>query len=1203
VGRTEELRGLLDERVVVLDGAWGTMLQGAGLTPDDYRGDRIGGDHEKDVTGDPDLLNLTRPDVILDVHRQYLDAGADITTTNTFTATSIGQADYGLEGLVREMNVQGARLARQAADEYGNRFVAGSVGPLNVTLSLSPRVEDPAYRAVTFDQVKAAYAEQIAGLAEGGVDLLLIETIFDTLNAKAAIAAAREVAPELPLWISVTIVDLSGRTLSGQTVEAFWRSIERAEPLVVGVNCSLGAEEMRPHVEDLARIAGTYTACHPNAGLPNAFGGYDQTPDEMGVKLGDFAAAGMVNAVGGCCGTGPAHIARIAEAVRGTAPREVAAPGPATRYSGLEPFEIGRDTGFVMIGERTNVTGSKRFRKLIEAGDHQGAVDVALEQVRGGANLLDVNMDADLLDSEREMTTFLNLIATEPEVARIPIMVDSSRWSVLEAGLKTVQGKGVVNSISLKEGEEPFLEQARRIRDFGAGVVVMAFDEQGQADTADRKVAICGRAYDLLTQKAGFAAEDIIFDPNVLAVATGIAEHNGYAKAFIDALPRIKERCPGARTSGGISNLSFSFRGNEVVREAMHSAFLFHAVKAGLDMGIVNAGQLAVYEDIPADLLELVEDVLFDRRPDATDRLVSFAENVKGEGTKREVDLSWREAPVEQRLSHALVHGIVDFIEEDTEEARQRLPRPLDVIEGPLMDGMKIVGDLFGSGKMFLPQVVKSARAMKRSVAYLEPFMEAEKEKALAEGRVEADRGQGKVVLATVKGDVHDIGKNIVGVVLGCNNYDVVDLGVMVPAAKILDTAIAEGADAVGLSGLITPSLDEMVSVAKEMQRRGMKLPLLIGGATTSRQHTAVRIAPAYDQTTVHVLDASRVVGVVSDLLDAERAGALAISNAEEQQRLREQHERKQRAPMLTIEQARANRETVPFDDLPVPAFTGVRVLEPGLAELRAMIDWQFFFLAWELKGKYPAILDQPVARELFDDGNRLLDKIIADGLLRARGAYAFWPAHSEGDDIVLDDGEVRFPMLRQQTAKPQGRPNRCLADYIAPAGDHLGGFAVTVTGAEELAAQFEADNDDYRSIMVKALADRLAEAFAEYAHLQARRDWFEPDADPKLEDLHAERFRGIRPALGYPASPDHSEKKDLFDLLGADRLGIGLTESYAMTPAASVSGLIFAHPSARYFTVGRIGRDQTEDYAARRGLALPEIERWLRPNLAYETE
>ncbi|NKZ02892.1 methionine synthase [Actinomadura latina] len=1193
------LRELLEQRIAVLDGAWGTMLQGAGLKPEDYRGDRIGDDHAKDVTGDPDLLNLTRPDVILDVHRQYLDAGADITTTNTFTATSIGQADYGLESLVHEMNVQGARLARQAADEYEGRFVAGSVGPLNVTLSLSPRVEDPAYRAVTFDQVKDSYAAQIAGLAEGGVDLLLIETIFDTLNAKAAIAAAREVAPDLPLWVSVTIVDLSGRTLSGQTVEAFWRSIEHAEPLVVGVNCSLGAEEMRPHVKDLARIAGTYVASHPNAGLPNAFGGYDETPEETSALLRDFAESGMVNLVGGCCGTGPAHIAKIAEAVRGVAPREVARPAKASRFSGLEPFEIGADTGFIMIGERTNVTGSKRFRKLIEAGDHQAAVDVALEQVRGGANLLDVNMDADLLESEQEMTTFLNLIATEPEVARIPIMVDSSRWSVLEAGLKTVQGKGVVNSISLKEGEEPFLAQARRIRDFGAGVVVMAFDEAGQADTADRKVEICGRAYDLLTREAGFPAEDIIFDSNVLAVATGIEEHNDYARAFIDALPRIKERCPGARTSGGISNLSFSFRGNEVVREAMHSAFLFHAVRAGLDMGIVNAGQLAVYEDIPAELLELVEDVLFNRRPDATDRLVSFAENVKGKGTVREVDLSWRDAPVAQRLSHALVHGIVDFIEDDTEEARQQAARPLDVIEGPLMDGMKIVGDLFGSGKMFLPQVVKSARAMKRSVAYLEPFMEKEKEEALRAGRVTEDRGQGKIVLATVKGDVHDIGKNIVGVVLGCNNYDVVDLGVMVPAAKILDTAIAENADAVGLSGLITPSLDEMVSVAAEMERRGMRLPLLIGGATTSRQHTAVKIAPAYEATTVHVLDASRVVGVVSDLLDEDRAAALATANREEQARLREQHEKKQRRPMLTLEQARANREKVDFTDLPTPAFEGARIVQPPIAAIREMIDWQFFFLAWELKGKYPAILDQPVARELFDEGNELLDQIVADGSFEASGAYAFWPAHSEGDDIVLPD--ARFPMLRQQTSKPEGRPNRCLADYIAPSGDHLGGFAVTILGAEDLAAKFEEQNDDYKAIMVKALADRLAEAFAEYIHLEARRAWFEPDAAPEMADLHAEKFRGIRPALGYPASPDHSLKRTLFDLLDAGRLGMKLTESYAMSPGSSVSGLIFAHPASRYFTVGRIGKDQVEDYAARCDLPVAEVERWLAPNLSYD--
>ena len=1156
------------------------------------------------MTGDPDLLNLTRPDVVLDIHRQYLAAGADIITTNTFTATSIGQADYGLQALVPEMNLRGAQLARQAADEAGGKFVAGSMGPLNVTLSLSPRVEDPAYRAVSFDEVYAAYAEQAAALAEGGVDLLMIETIFDTLNAKAAMAAARAVAPHLPLWISVTIVDLSGRTLSGQTVEAFWRSVEHADPLVAGLNCSLGAAEMRPYVTELSRLVGTYTACHPNAGLPNAFGGYDQAPEQTARLLGEFAAAGLVNIVGGCCGTTSAHTARIAAAVAGLQPRPLPAPLARSRFSGLEPFEIGPDTGFVMIGERTNVTGSKRFRRLIESGDQAGAISVALEQVRGGANLLDVNMDADLLDSEQAMTTFLNLVAAEPEVARLPIMIDSSRWRVLEAGLKCVQGKGVVNSISLKEGAGSFLEQARRIRDYGAGVVVMAFDEQGQADTAERKVAICARAYDLLTRQVGFPPEDIIFDPNVLAVATGMAEHNGYARAFIDALPLIKQRCPGARTSGGISNLSFGFRGNDVVREAMHSAFLFHAVRAGLDMGIVNAGQLAVYQDIPADLLELVEDVIFDRRPDATDRLVAFAETVRGPGAVRTVDLSWREAAVEQRLSHALVHGIADFIEADTEEARQRAPRPLDVIEGPLMDGMKVVGDLFGAGKMFLPQVVKSARVMKRAVGYLEPYMEAEKEQARQQGQADERRGQGKIVLATVKGDVHDIGKNIVGVVLGCNNYEVIDLGVMVPGTAILDAAVAEGADAVGLSGLITPSLDEMVSVATEMQRRGLKLPLLIGGATTSRQHTAVRIAPAYDGATVHVLDASRVVGVVSDLFSDDRAEVLAAANRAEQERLREQHERSRRQPLLPLGQARANRERVPFDDLPVPAFTGVRTVRPDLKALRAMIDWQFFFLAWELKGKYPAILRQPAARELFDDANILLDRIIADGTIRAHGAYGFWPAYSEGDDILIDPGrdQVRLPMLRQQTAKPEGRPNRCLADYLAPAADHLGAFAVAIHGAEELAASYQEDQrDDYQAIMVKALADRLAEAFAEHIHLQARRDWYEPDADPAIEDLHAERFRGIRPAFGYPASPDHSLKRILFGLLGAGQVGMALTESCAMTPAASVSGLLFAHPSSRYFTVGRIGRDQAEDYARRCGISLTEAERWLRPNLAYE--
>ncbi|MFC4858665.1 methionine synthase [Actinophytocola glycyrrhizae] len=1201
MSKENALRALFDERIAVLDGAWGTMLQNASLQPEDYQGDRFG-DHTHDVTGDPDLLNITRPDVVLDVHRQYLAAGADITTTNTFTATSIGQADYGLQDHVREMNIEGAKLARQAADEFGGRFVAGSIGPLNVTLSLSPKVEDPAYRAVTFDQVKATYAEQISALAEGGVDVLLIETIFDTLNCKAAVAAAHEVAPDLPLWISVTIVDLSGRTLSGQTVEAFWRSVAHANPLVVGVNCALGAEEMRPHVAELARLADTYVACHPNAGLPNAFGGYDQTPDEIGALLGDFADAGMVNIIGGCCGTTPPHIEKIAQAARGRTRRPFPAVEQRTRFSGLEPFEIGADTGFVMIGERTNVTGSAKFRRLVESDDFQGAVDVALDQVRGGANLLDVNMDADLLDSEQAMTTFLNLIATEPEVARIPVMVDSSKWTVLEAGLKCLQGKGVVNSISLKEGEESFLAQARRIREYGAGVVVMAFDEQGQADTADRKVEICGRAYDLLTRQAGFPPEDIIFDPNVLAVATGMAEHNGYAKAFLDALPRIKERCPGVHISGGISNLSFSFRGNNVVREAIHSAFLFHAVQLGLDMGIVNAGQLAVYEDIPKDLLELVEDVLFDRREDATDRLVSFAENVKGSGTKRVVDLAWREGTVQERLSHALVHGIVDFIEDDTEEARQQYPRPLQVIEGPLMDGMKIVGDLFGSGKMFLPQVVKSARVMKRSVAYLEPYMEAEKERLRLEGKIDTGRGQGKVVLATVKGDVHDIGKNIVGVVLGCNNYEVIDLGVMVPAAKILDTAIAESADVIGLSGLITPSLDEMVAVAAEMERRGLKLPLLIGGATTSRQHTAVRIAPAYSNSTVHVLDASRVVGVVSDLLDTDRAEALDKRNREEQDKLRVQHENKRRQPLLTLAAARANREVVSFDDTPTPDFTGLRVVEPTIAELREMIDWQFLFLAWELKGKYPAILDQPVARELFDDANTMMDQIIADGSLTARGVYGFWPAASDGDDIVLASGE-RFPMLRQQTQKPEGRPNRSLADYVAPSGDHLGGFAVAIHGAETLAATYEAQNDDYRAIMVKALADRLAEAFAEHIHLAARRSWFEPDAQPELADLHAERFRGIRPALGYPASPDHSEKELLFTLLDAGSLDIGLTDSYAMTPAAAVSGLIFQHPGSRYFTVGRIGKDQVVDYAARRGMTVEEIERWLRPNLAYDPE
>jgi 5-methyltetrahydrofolate--homocysteine methyltransferase len=1189
----EKLEAILGERIAVLDGSWGVLIQREVRGEEAYRGERFR-DHPRDVAGDPDLLNLTQPEIVRDIHRSYFEAGADIASTNTFTATRIGQADYALEDYAAEMSLAGARIAREVADEYGG-LVAGSIGPLNVTLSLSPKVEDAAYRAVTFDQVVETYAEQMAALRDGDVDLFLIETIFDSLNAKAAIVAARESAPEVPLWLSFTAVDRSGRNLSGQTVESFWVSVEQAKPLVVGVNCSLGATEMRPFVEDISRVATTWVACYPNAGLPNEMGTHDEQPADTSRLLGEFARDGLVNIVGGCCGTTPEHTRAIKAAVDGVAPRRVPSPPRLSRFSGLEPFAITPDTNFVMIGERTNVTGSARFRRLVESGNYQQALEVALEQVRGGANLIDVNMDADLLDGVEAMTTFLNLVATEPEIARLPIVVDSSRWTVLEAGLKCLQGKGVVNSLSLKEGEESFLEQARTVLGYGAGVVVMAFDEQGQAETVERKVSICERAYNLLVDEVGFAPEDIIFDPNILAVATGIEEHAEFAKAFIAALPLIKERCPGVKTSGGISNLSFSFRGNDRVREAMHSAFLYHAIAAGLDMGIVNAGQLVVYEDIEPELLERVEDVIFNRRDDATERLVEYAERVRGEGTRRERDLSWREAPVEKRLEHALVHGIVDFIEEDAEEARQKLARPLDVIEGPLMAGMKVVGDLFGAGKMFLPQVVKSARAMKRAVAYLEPYMEAEKE---AGG---APRVQGKVVLATVKGDVHDIGKNIVGVVLGCNNYEVIDLGVMVPGDTVLDTALENGADVVGLSGLITPSLDHMVDVAHEMERRGLSLPLLIGGATTSRQHTAVRIAPQYSQPVVHVLDASRVVGVVSDLLDPERRRRLDAENRDDQERLRDQYAERERKPLLPIEEARANRQQLPFDDLPTPAFTGVRVVEPELSTLREYIDWQFFFHAWELKGKFPAILEQPAARELWDDAQELLEEIVSNKLLQARGVYGFWPAASDGDDVVLADG-TRFCFLRQQSAYGDSRPNRGLADLVAQAGDHIGAFAVTAgIGVDELAARYEAEHDDYRAIMVKALADRLAEAFAEYMHEVARRDWYETGRKLSSEELAAERYRGIRPAFGYPACPDHSEKRKLFDLLGAESIGIELTESFAMTPAAAVSGVYFAHPDSRYFSIGRIGRDQVEDYAVRKGVPLAEAERWLRPNLAYE--
>jgi 5-methyltetrahydrofolate--homocysteine methyltransferase len=1221
-----ELERVFAERILVIDGAMGTMIQTRQLTEQDFRGERFR-DHPHDLRGDNEILVLTRPDVIREIHDAYLAAGADLIETNTFSATRIAQADYGMQELVAELNREAARIAVEAAAEWSKRtpdrprFVAGAVGPTNKTLSISPDVNDAAFRDLDFDALREAYAEQVRALVLGGVHAILIETIFDTLNAKAAIVATREVfdalGVELPILISVTITDRSGRTLSGQTVEAFWASVQHAKPISVGINCALGAREMRPFLADLAAAAPVPVTAYPNAGLPNAFGGYDETPEQTGAQLREFAESGLVNGVGGCCGTTDAHIRAVAQAVAGVAPRAVPAPDPTVTWlSGLEPLALRPDANFLMIGERTNVTGSKRFAKLIVAGDYTRAVEVALDQVRGGANILDVNMDEGMLDSEQAMTRFLNLIATEPEVARIPIMIDSSKWSVILAGLKCVQGRGIVNSISLKEGEADFLDKARTVQRYGAGVVVMAFDEVGQADTTERKVAICERAYRLLVDEVGFDPKAIIFDPNILAIATGIEEHARYALNYIEATREIKRRCPGAKISGGVSNLSFSFRGNDVVREAIHTAFLYHAIRAGMDMGIVNAGQLGVYEEIPRDLLEHVEDILFDRRPDATERMVEFAETVRGAGKKREIDLAWRDAPVSQRLSHALVNGIVDFIEADTEEARKQFARPLDVIEGPLMDGMKIVGDLFGAGKMFLPQVVKSARAMKRAVAYLTPFMEEEKQRLGT-----AARSQGKVVLATVKGDVHDIGKNIVGVVLGCNNYEIVDLGVMVPVDKILDTALAERADIVGLSGLITPSLDEMAHVASEMQRRGLELPLLIGGATTSRQHTAVKIAPRYAQSVVHVNDASRAVGVVSALLDADRRRALDSENREQQERLRFVHEGRRDRPLLPLDAARANRLALDLDpaSFPTPAFLGAREIDVPVEELVPFIDWTFFFATWELKGKFPAILDHPergaAARELYENGRELLDRIIRERLLTPRAVYGFWPANSDGDDVVLYTDEsrehelLRFAMLRQQGQQPDGKPNLCLADFVAPIGsgirDHIGAFAVT-SGVEtdDLARGFEKDLDDYNAIMVKALADRLAEAFAEYLHARARRDWGY-GAEEKLsnEELISERYRGIRPAFGYPACPEHTRKGPLFSLLDAPSVGIELTESYAMRPGASVSGLYFAHPDAHYFTVGRLDRDQVADYAARTGLSQRDAERWLAPNLGYEPE
>jgi len=1218
--RIESLKRSLGERILVLDGAMGSMIQGFGLVEADFRGDHFK-DHPSELQGDNELLSLTRPDVIREIHDQFFEAGADLIETNTFGSNAVSQADYALEHTVRDLNLASAKIARESADAWTAkdpskpRFVAGAIGPTPKTLSLSPDVNDPAARTITFDALYQAYREQVEALIEGDVDVLLVETIFDTLNAKAALVAIDEAFEatriRLPIMISVAITDASARTLSGQTVDAFWRSVAHVNPLSVGVNCSLGATDMRPHVAELSRIANCYVSSYPNAGLPNAFGEYDEEPATTGELVGEFATSGLVNFVGGCCGTTPPHIKAIAQAVEGVEPRPIPENDSLdTYYAGLETLVIRSDSNFQMIGERTNVTGSARFRKLIEADDYDKALEVALDQVRGGANLLDVNMDEGMLDSEAAMTRFLNLIASEPEISRIPIMIDSSKWSVLEAGLRCVQGKSVVNSISLKEGEAEFLEKAKIIRRFGAGVVVMAFDETGQADTTERKVEICERSYKLLVEEAGFPPQDIIFDPNILAIATGIEEHADYAKNFIDAARLIKERCPGVHISGGVSNLSFSFRGNNRVREAIHSAFLYHATQSGMDMGIVNAGQLDLYEDIPKDLLEHVEDIIFNRREDATERMVEFAENVKGSGKKREIDLSWRETSVEERLSHALVHGIVDFIDEDTEEARQKLDLPIHVIEGPLMDGMRIVGELFGAGKMFLPQVVKSARSMKKAVAYLEPYLEDEKAESSS---------QGKIIMATVKGDVHDIGKNIVGVVLGCNNYEIIDLGVMVPAEKILDAAIAEGAHIIGLSGLITPSLDEMASVAKEMERRGMDLPLLIGGATTSRQHTAVKIAPHYSHPVIHVLDASKSVNVVSDILSTERRDAFAEANRDEQEKLRAVYEGRKEKPLLSIANARANANALDFVSSPPakPSFLGRRIVDDvTVADLDPYIDWTFFFSTWDLKGRYPKILDDPkqgeAARELFAHGRELLDEIIEKKWLNPRAVYGFWPARRDGDDVVLfaDEelsGEVaRFPMLRQQGVQPNGKPNRSLADLVAPldsgVADYVGAFAVTSgTEADDLAARFEKDHDDYRAIMVKAIADRLAEAFAEYLHARAREDWGHGAVESlSNEDLIAERYRGIRPAFGYPACPDHLPKRALFQLLNAPEIGIELTESCAMTPAASVSGLYFGHPDARYFTVGRLGRDQVEDYAPRIGLSLEETERWLGPYLGY---
>ncbi|HEX7045502.1 MAG TPA: methionine synthase [Burkholderiales bacterium] len=1227
VQRLARLEKLLDTRILMLDGAMGTMIQRYQLSEADYRGERFAS-HPGELRGNNDLLVLTQPQIVRDIHTAYLEAGADILETNTFNSTAIALADYRMQALAYELNREGARLAREAADAAERRdptrprYVAGVLGPTNRTASISPDVNDPGYRNVTFDDLVAAYTDAVRGLVDGGADILLIETVFDTLNCKAAICAIEQYFERarlrLPVMISGTITDASGRTLSGQTAEAFWNSIRHARPLSVGLNCALGVAQLREHIEEMSRVADVRISCHPNAGLPNAFGGYDDTPDYMAQEIRGWAEQGFINIVGGCCGTTPAHIRAIARAVSTVRPRIAPTIAPALRLAGLEPLNVGADSLFVNVGERTNVTGSAAFKKLILGNDYAKALEVARQQVENGAQVLDVNMDEAMLDGEQAMRTFLNLIASEPDIARVPIMIDSSKWNVLEAGLKCVQGKAIVNSISLKEGEEKFLAQARAVRRHGAAVIVMAFDEQGQADTKERKVEICSRAYRLLTERVGFEPSDIIFDPNIFAIATGIAEHDNYAVDFIEATRELRRRFPLAHVSGGVSNVSFSFRGNNPVREAIHSVFLYHAIRAGMTMGIVNAGVLPVYEEIPPELREAVEDVILNRREDATERLLELAPRYAGKGEQTKgPDLAWRALPVAERLKHALVQGIDEYIEQDTEEARRQYARPIQVIEGPLMDGMNVVGDLFGAGKMFLPQVVKSARVMKKAVAYLIPFIEAEKT---------ADaRAKGKILLATVKGDVHDIGKNIVGVVLACNNYDVIDLGVMVPAAKILETARRENVDIVGLSGLITPSLDEMAHVAKEMSREGFDVPLLIGGATTSRTHTAVKIAPNYEHPTIWVKDASRSVTVASNLLSEEQKSAYVARIRAEYAEVRERHKgRKAGARLLALADARANGASIDWAGYlpPVPRKLGLEVFPKyPLEELARYIDWTPFFQTWELHGKYPAILsDEKVgkqATQLFDDAQQMLKDIIAARKLTANGVIGLFAANSVGDDIEVytDDTRTRVAAvlhtLRQQDEKPPGKPNRALADFIAPKEtgikDYIGAFAVTAgIGADELAKKYNAANDDYRAILVKALADRLAEAFAERMHERVRREFWGYAENERFtnEQLIREEYQGIRPAPGYPACPDHTEKPILFALLDATRKAkIELTESNAMWPAASVSGLYFSHPESTYFAVGPLGRDQIEDYARRKGMDLATAERWLAPNLGYDPD